>query len=217
MTTETQIIDALVAVGCADESVIVSLCRSKDILDNMLEENNVQNHNLWYAHLIGQTAHESGGYKHKEENLNYSAERLCQVWPHRFPTIEKAHIYGRNPEVLANYVYRDRLGNDEDGDGYKYRGRGWIQITGKYNYKKAGDYLGVNLVDDPNLAIHQDMAWCIAGWCMSTKKYHGVSILDYIEKEDYLSVTMCINGASRGLKERTEYTQRSKKAIGAEL
>ena len=87
------------------------------------------------AHFIGQTAHESGEYNILKENLNYSAEGLCKVWPKRF-TPATAGAYGRNPEKIANKVYCDRMGNGNEasGDGWKYKGSGFLQLTGKDNY-----------------------------------------------------------------------------------
>ena len=82
------------------------------------------------AHFVSQVLHESGGLRWLEENLNYSAARLVAVWPRRFPTEDRARPYARNPERLANNVYGGRMGNTEPGDGWRYRGRGLIQITG---------------------------------------------------------------------------------------
>lgn len=101
--------------------------------------------------FIAQILEETGNLAMVNENLNYGAARLTQVWPSRFPTIEAAQPYAGNPEKLANAVYGGRLGNSDPGDGYKYRGRGFIQLTFKGNYQASSDGLGVDLVSDPDL------------------------------------------------------------------
>src|SRR5690554_2663020 len=84
------------------------------------------------AMLMAQVGHESADLTRLEENLNYSAKRLMQVWPSRFPNSRIADRYARDPEMLANEVYGGRMGNDKNGDGWRYRGRGPIQLTGRY-------------------------------------------------------------------------------------
>jgi len=105
------------------------------------------------ACFLGQCAHESGGFTALKENLNYSAEGLTKVWPKRFPSLDVAQPYHRNPEKIANKVYADRMGNGNEasGEGFKYRGRGLIQLTGKDNYRACGEALGVDLLEDPDL------------------------------------------------------------------
>ena len=101
------------------------------------------------AAFLAQTAHESQNFTRLVENLNYSAKRLTQVWPKRFPTLDKAQPYANNPEKLANFTYANRNGNGSEasGDGWKYRGRGFIQITGRANYKACSDGLGADFID----------------------------------------------------------------------
>lgn len=97
------------------------------------------------AHFLAQVAHESGGFSRFRENLNYSASALRNTWPTRFRSIEIAMLYQRNAEKIANYVYANRMGNGDEksGDGWRYRGAGWIQITGKNNHREAAAALGV--------------------------------------------------------------------------
>ena len=97
------------------------------------------------AAFLAQLAHESGQLTRLTENLNYSAKRLTQVWPNRFQTLEKAAPYEKKPEKLANYIYAKRLGNGDEasGDGWSYRGRGPIQLTGRGNYRAAGQGLSL--------------------------------------------------------------------------
>ena len=112
--------------------------------------------------FLGQIYHESGGLIRTHENLDYRAERLVQVWPKRFPTIASAAPYAHNPPALANLVYGGRLGNTAPDDGWRYRGRGFIQLTGKANYKDASSWSGLDLVGDPELAAAPDGAAAIA-------------------------------------------------------
>jgi putative chitinase len=101
--------------------------------------------------FLGQVLHESAGLEKLSESLSYSAERLCVVWPGRFPTLADARPYARNPEALANRVYGGRMGNVNRGDGWRYRGRGPIQITGRDNYAFVGDLMGQDLLGLPEL------------------------------------------------------------------
>ena len=154
------------------------------------------------ASFLGQCAHESNGFTALVENLNYKAESLCKVWPKRFPTLEAAQPYNRNPEAIANHVYSGRLGNgDEDsGDGFAFRGRGLIQLTGRANYKACGEALGVDLEADPDLVSTPQFAALSAGWFWST---HGLNNI----ASDVLAVTKKINGGTLGLDDRVARTQ----------
>ncbi|MDE2098887.1 MAG: glycoside hydrolase family 19 protein [Patescibacteria group bacterium] len=108
--------------------------------------------------FLANILHESGRLEKLEESLNYSAERLCAVWPKRFPTVEDAQPFARNPVALANKVYGGRLGNYESGDGWKYRGRGLLQVTGRDNYIKLGDKMGQDLESNPDLLAQPSYA-----------------------------------------------------------
>lgn len=109
---------------------------------------------------------ESMHLERMEENLNYSAERIVEVWPSRFPSVNDARPYARNPEALANKIYGGRIGNLAPGDGWRYRGRSPIQITGRANYERVGDLMGQNLVGIPDLLSQPRFALeaCIAWW-----------------------------------------------------
>lgn len=105
------------------------------------------------AEFVAQIANETGGFAKFEENLNYSAKRLTQVWPKRFPTLADAQPFANNPEALANKVYaRAKEGNTQPGDGYRYRGRGALQLTFRNNYRRFGALTGLPLEDFPDLA-----------------------------------------------------------------
>lgn len=156
------------------------------------------------AAFIGQCGHECGNFKVLEENLNYRAETLMKLWPKRFPTLEVANVYARNPKKIANKVYADRMGNRDEasGDGYRFRGRGCIQLTGHANYFHAGKALGVDFVKEPDLVATAKYAALTAGWFWST---HGCN--DVAEAQNWTALTKKINGGTIGLQDRVMHTQ----------
>lgn len=164
--------------------------------------------------FLAQLAHESGQMKRLVENLNYSAPRLMQVWPARFPTLGKAQLYERNPEKLANYVYAKRLGNGDEasGDGWRYRGRGLIQLTGRGNYQAAAQGIGLPLEDQPELLEQPGPAALSAAWFW---KSHGLNELADDQNadndtQDFKTITRRINGGTVGLNERLAYWDKAK-------
>jgi putative chitinase len=154
---------------------------------------------LRMAAFIGQCAHESGNFRLLIENLNYSAEGLCKVWPSRFPTLESAQPYARNPDKIANKVYGGRMGNgtEETGEGSLYKGRGLIQLTGKDNYRMASDALGVDLVSSPDLVCGPKYACLTAGWFWNKRGLNKEA-----DAKDYDGMTKKINGGYNHLEER---------------
>lgn len=119
------------------------------------------------AAFIAQTAHESMGFARVVENLNYSTpERIRNIFPFRFRSVEAAKAYVRKPEKLANAVYSGRLGNGDEhtGDGWLYRGRGLIQITGRDNYRAAAKGMSLPLLDQPYLLEQPEFAAASAAW-----------------------------------------------------
>jgi putative chitinase len=161
---------------------------------------------LQQAAFIGQCGHESGGFRILEEGLSYSAERLMKVWPRRFPTLEAAQRYARNPKALANNVYANRMGNRDEasGDGYRFRGRGCIQLTGHSGYFHAGKALGVDLVKEPDLVLTPQYAALTAGWFWATHNCNQLA-----EAQDWVSLTKKINGGTHGLDDRIQRTNRA--------
>jgi putative chitinase len=151
------------------------------------------------AAFIGQCAHESGNFKTLEENLNYKPEALMRVWPSRFPDIATAMKYAHNPEMIANKVYGGRMGNgvEESGDGWKYHGRGLIQLTGKENYANCGSGIGVDLLSNPNLLNTPEYAALSAGWFWGKR---GLNLL--ADSGDIETMTKRINGGLIGLEDR---------------
>ena len=160
------------------------------------------------ASFLGQCAHESNGFTALTENLNYKAESLCKVWPKRFPTLEAAQPYNRNPEAIANHVYAGRMGNGDEasGDGFAYRGRGLIQLTGRANYRACGEALGVDLEGNPDWVSMPQYAALSAGWFWHT---HGLNSI----AEDITAVTKKINGGTLGLDDRVARTERALSAL----
>ena len=164
------------------------------------------------AAFLGQCMHESGNFKYLEENLNYSADRLCAVWPSRFPNAEMAAPYNRNPEKIANKVYSSRMGNgDEDsGEGYAYRGRGVVQLTGKDNYQRCGDALGVDLVGNPDLLKEPKYAMLSAGWFWNKTNLNALA-----DAADLETMTKRINGGLNGLNDRLKHIEHAHQVLTA--
>ena len=164
------------------------------------------------AAFIGQCGHECGNFKVLEENLNYRAATLMRLWPKRFPTLEIANAYAGNPRKIANLVYGGRMGNRDEssGDGYRFRGRGCIQLTGHANYFHAGKALGVDFVKEPDLVATPKYAALTAGWFWST---HGCNELAESGapigpdgNPTWIALTKKINGGTFGLAERVGHT-----------
>ena len=154
---------------------------------------------LRMAAFVGQCSHESGNFKVLVENLNYSAERLCKVWPSRFPTLESAQPYHRNPDMIANKVYSGRMGNSDEGDGALYIGRGCIQLTGKTSYTLAGDALNVDFMHSPDLVSIPKYAALTAGWFWNKRDLNKEA-----DAKDYTGMTKKINGGLTGLDDRVD-------------
>ena len=151
------------------------------------------------AFFVGQCAHESNNFTRLEEGLNYSASRLMAVWPSRFPTLEAAAPYANNPEKLANKVYGGRadLGNKEDGDGFKFHGRGCIQLTGRDLYERCGEAIGADLINQPQLLVEPHYAAMSAAWFWNKKGLNALA-----DSKDYDTMTKRINGGLIGLDDR---------------
>lgn len=166
---------------------------------------------LRMAAFIGQCAHESGNFKTLQENLNYSAEGLCRVWPSRFPTLESAKPYHRNPDMIANKVYGGRMGNgtEETGEGSLYKGRGLIQLTGKDNYTLCGDALNVDLIHSPDLVLAPKYAALSAGWF-----YNKRNLNKEADAKDWAGMTKKINGGLIGLEDRIKHIKHALDVLG---
>ena len=152
------------------------------------------------ACFLGQTMHESGNYRFTRENLNYSAKALMATWPSRFPDLETAMQYERQPEKIASKVYVGRMGNETPEDAAKYIGRGLIQLTGKENYANCGLGLGVDLLGNPDWLSNPQYAALSAGWYWNKKGLNALA--DEGTKDSFDVMTKRINGGLLGLDDR---------------
>lgn len=154
------------------------------------------------AHFLAQCGHESGGFKLVSENLNYSADGLRKIFPKYFKDVSP-DSYARNPQKIASRVYGGRMGNgpESTGEGFKYRGRGFIQLTGKNNYKAFSDSIGIDVVAEPDLVATKypllSAAWFFSKNCLSK----------CIDASDVTvtNVTKCVNGGTIGLPDRLKH------------
>ena len=164
------------------------------------------------AAFIGQCAHESANFTKLEENMNYSAEGLMKTWPSRFPTLESAQPYHRNPEKIANKVYSGRMGNgnEESGEGHLYHGRGILQLTGKDNYTLAGDALLQDFIHSPDLILAPRWSALTAGWYWNKRQLNKEA-----DAKDYLTMTKKINGGMIGLDDRVAHIQHAQEVLAA--
>jgi putative chitinase len=155
--------------------------------------------------FLAQIGHESGGLTITEEKMGYSAARMMTVWPTRFRTLESALPYAGNPEKLGNYVYANRLGNGapESGDGYRYRGRGLIQITGRDGYKRVGAIAGIDLVGHPERAFAPGDALLVA---CAFWKWKGLNAI--CDTGDFRAATRRINGGTIGWTDRLAWLEK---------
>lgn len=167
------------------------------------------------AGFLSQCAHESGGFERLQENLNYSADGMAGIWPKRFAVLgpdgkpvkkdgknqpnKFALALHRKPEMIANVVYSNRMGNGptESGEGWKYRGRGLKQLTGKDNHRACSAGLGVDLVSNPDLLLEPVYAARSAAWFWSTNKCNV-----FADAEDIEGLTRKINGGLIGIDDR---------------
>jgi predicted chitinase len=147
------------------------------------------------AAFLAQTDHESGGFRNTEENLNYSAAGLRKTFGTYYKTDAEAQADAKNPETIANRVYGGRMGNTDPGDGYKYRGRGVMQLTGKDNYEAAGKALGIDLVNNPDALKDPDVSAKVAMWYWDSRK----GLAEAARAGDDLAVRKKVNGGTIGL------------------
>jgi len=164
------------------------------------------------AAFIGQCGHECGNFRLLEENLNYRAATLMKLWPKRFPTLDIASEYAGKPQKIANKVYASRMGNRDEasGDGYRFRGRGCIQLTGSSGYFHAGKALGVDFWANPDLVSTPQYAALTAGWFWSTHNCNNLA-----EAADWLGLTKKINGGTIGYDDRVKHTNEALAVLSA--
>lgn len=165
------------------------------------------------AAFLAQVGHESGGLVRLVENLNYSAQGLAATWPNRYGGPNAlAHRLARNPQAIANNCYADRMGNgpESSGDGWRFRGRGLIQVTGRDNYTSAGRHLGLPLVDQPELLEQPEPAARSACWFWQEKGCNELA-----DADQFLQITRRINGGTHGQAERVAQRERIIRALRA--
>ena len=160
---------------------------------------------LRLAHFLAQCGHESGGFRATQENLNYSAKGLAGIFKKYFPTEASAAPYARNPQKIASKVYGGRMGNgpESTGEGYKFRGRGYIQLTGKENYTAFGKSIGEDMVANPDKVASQ-YALLSAAWFFSKNGLHKMADGGATDAV-VTSITKRVNGGTIGLPDRIKH------------
>jgi putative chitinase len=154
------------------------------------------------AAFIAQCQHESGNFKFLKENLNYKAESLMRVWPRYFPTMDVASRYAHNQEKIANRAYANRMGNgsEESGDGWKFCGRGLIQLTGRNNYQNFADSIETDIEDIPHYLATFEGAVQSACWFWESNNLNSLA-----DAGDIMTMTKKINGGLLGLEDRQKH------------
>ena len=199
------------ATGCKPMPVVASM------LDKAMAKWNIVQP-VHQAHFLAQTAHESSLYTRREENLNYSAQGMAKTFriyfflpPEEARGRADANRYVGNHEAMANLVYGGRMGNGvgPTGDGFKYRGRGWIQLTGRANYEAFAKASGVTVVTYPDWLLTDEGASMSAGWFWNMRNINAA-----VDTHSIAAVTRKINGGEIGLEERTRLTMRALDAFG---
>jgi putative chitinase len=160
---------------------------------------------LRLAHFLAQCGHESGGFKATQENLNYSAQGLNGIFKKYFPTTATAAAYARQPQKIASKVYANRMGNGSEasGEGYKFRGRGYIQLTGKENYTAFGKAIGEDILSNPDV-VSSKYALLSAAWFFSKNGLHKMA--DSGASDAVVTqITKRVNGGTIGLPDRIKH------------
>ena len=164
------------------------------------------------AAFIAQCAHESGGFKFLKENLNYKAASLTKVWPRYFPNMEVAQQYANKQEMIANRAYGGRMGNGPEvsGDGWKFCGRGLIQLTGRNNYQAFADSIETDVEEIPAYLGTFEGAVQSACWFWESNKLN-----QWADAGDILTLTKRINGGTLGLEDRKKHYEHALHVLGA--
>ena len=157
---------------------------------------------LRMAHFLGQCSHESAGFKILRENLNYSESGLMKIFPKYFPSLEMAQRYARQPQNIANLVYANRMGNGDvaSGDGFRFRGRGYIQLTGKQNYADFGKSININLIENPE-RVATEFPLLSAAWFFDRNGINDIAD-EGSDAATVRKITKKINGGTIGFDDR---------------
>lgn len=192
--------------GISDISLVTSITNN---INDTLVKYKIDS-KLRIQHFLAQVLHESGNCKILKENLNYSAKGLATTFKKYFISEAAAIPYAKQPDKIANHVYADRMGNgnESSGDGAKFKGRGYIQLTGRNNYSDLAKALGIDLINHPELLEQHKYAALSAGWFWDKNKLNELA-----DKDDILSITKKINGGVNGLTERTALLKKVKTVI----
>ena len=180
-----------------------------DVLSEQFEKYEINTVNR-AAGFLAQCGHESNGFTVLKENLNYSADGLNKIFKKYFPTVADATPYARNPEKIANKVYGGRMGNgpESSGDGYKFRGRGAIQLTGHDNYSQFAESVGLTI--DEAVADLETLDGAIESACWFWKK-NGLNAI--CDADDIIKMTKRINGGTIGLDDRKKHYEHAKHVL----
>lgn len=169
------------------------------------------------AQFLAHVAVESSECRRLSENLRYTAARLCEVWPKRFPTLDGAAPYAGNPEKLANFVYANRMGNgaETSGDGWRFRGRGLFSLTGRSTYRAAGEALGLVLERHPELLEQPVPAALTAAWFWDARGCNELadSVPGDDDDADFVRITVLINGGKTSLASRRAYWAKARAVL----
>lgn len=196
--------DILKVMGASDKFIRAYITN----LNKTMRAYNI-NTPLRIAHFLAQLMHESGSLRHTVENMNYSADALLKVFPKYFKTHQDAEKYARKPEAIGNRVYANRMdnGSEASGDGYRYRGRGLIQLTGRRNYRLFSKWYGVDVVGSPDdVANRYAVESAVFYWDTN-------QLNDLADTDDIRAVTKAINGGLNGLTERIDLLKIAKSHI----
>lgn len=196
---------------CASSSVTAGAAFAAwQSVDAKLAEIGITN-NRRRATLIGQCAHESARFRTRFENLNYSAAGLWKIFKRHFVSEAETHQFARQPEKIANRVYANRMGNGNSasGDGWRYRGRGYLQLTGRDNYRRYGAIIGEDIEANPDRAADPDICWLIAAEYLARTRRSDKTLLEWSDIPDVLMVTKGINGGTHGLADREVLTAKA--------
>lgn len=163
------------------------------------------------AAFLAQCIHESGGFEFLRENLNYKATSLVKVWPRHFPNLDIASQYERNPQKIANRAYANRMGNgpEESGDGWRYCGRGLIQLTGKSNYELFAESIETPVEQIPEYLETFEGAVQSACWFWETNNLNSLA-----DRRDIVGLTKKINGGTIGLEDRKKHYEHALHVLG---
>jgi len=180
-----------------------------EVIEKVLEKYQI-NTQLRVCHFLAQVGHESGGFNTMLENLNYSADGLQKIFKKYFPDATAAAAYARNPEKIANKVYGGRMGNgpEASGEGWKFRGRGFIQLTGKDNYTKFAAAIGKSLDDTVKYLETVEGGIESAAWFWNSRNINAKA-----DADDLTAVTKLVNGGTHGIDDRKKKLEAAKAVI----